>query len=279
MKIQFIICGWWYDEFDGRKGITDFIDELIELQNDNEFIDVFWACHKKPTNLVKDNFKYKVFENIGLEWGAYNKAFNHLDLDDDTIVFCIQDDMVIKDWNFVGTCVEHINNGVKIIGNGFNYPMMFQPQTEARLSYWLKTKDKLIDYVRGENQHMFDTDVECLSIRGSFMCTRYDHIKEINGFEYVNKELSYGVKEDGTKFLLIDPYGNTSLYLNAYKFTKYFGIDKMKWLSNEYRKSPYMIECGRGNINLPQDKDTPPFNISGHFLIDGPVEYEEDISE
>jgi len=33
MKIQFIICGWWYDEFDGRKGITDFIDELIELQN------------------------------------------------------------------------------------------------------------------------------------------------------------------------------------------------------------------------------------------------------
>ena len=111
------------------------------------------------------------------------------------------------------------------------------------------------------------------------MCTKYDHIKEINGFEYVNKELTFGVKEDGTKFLLIDPYGNTSLYLNAYKFTKYFGIDKMKWLSNEYRKSPYMIECGRGNINLPQDKDTPPFNISGHFLIDGPVEYEEDISE
>ena len=41
MKIQFIICGWWYDEFDGRKGITDFIDGLIELQKDNEFIDVF----------------------------------------------------------------------------------------------------------------------------------------------------------------------------------------------------------------------------------------------
>ena len=38
-----------------------------------------------------------------------------------------------------------------------------------------------------------------------------------------------------------------------------------------------MIECGRGNIDLPQDKDTPPFNVSGNFLIDGPVEYEEDI--
>ena len=157
--------------------------------------------------------------------------------------------------------------------------MFFEPQSEARLSYWLKTKDKLIDYVREENKHMFDMNVECLSIRGSFMCTRYDHIKEINGFEYVNKELTYGVKEDGTKFLLTDPFGNTSLYLNAYKFTKYFGRDKMKWLSNEYRRSPFMIECGRGNIDLPQDKDTPPFNVPGNFLIDGPVEYEEDVNE
>ena len=77
MKIQFIICGWWYDEFDGRKGITDFIDGLIELQESNDFIDVFWSCHKEPTKLVKDNFKYKVFENVGLEWGAYNKAFDY----------------------------------------------------------------------------------------------------------------------------------------------------------------------------------------------------------
>jgi len=278
-KIQFIICGWWYDEFDGRTGITDFIDGLIELQKDNDFIDIFWTCHKEPTQLVKDNFKYKVFENVGLEWGAYNKAFDYLNLDDDTIVFCIQDDMVIKDWGFVSVCIEYINKGIKIIGNGFNYPMMYNPHEEARLSYWLKTKDKWIDYIREENKHMYDVSMQVLSIRGSFMCTRYDYIKEINGFEYVNKELTYGIKEDGREFLLIDPYGNTSLYMNAYKFTKYFGADKMKWLSNEYRRSPYMIECGRGNIDLPQDKDTPPFDVPGDFLIDGPVEYKEDINE
>ena len=118
-----------------------------------------------------------------------------------------------------------------------------------------------------------------LSIRGSFLCTRYDHIKQINGFEYVNKELTYGIKEDGTKFLLIDPFGNTSLYLNAYKFTKYFGYKSFRWLSNEYRRSPYMIECGRGNIDLPQDSETKPFNVGGNFLIDGPVEYKEDVNE
>jgi hypothetical protein len=276
-KIQFIVCGWWYDEFDDKVDMTDFIDGLIELQKDNDNIDVFWSCHKKPTELIKDNFKYKVFENIGLEWGAYNKAFNHLDLDDNTVVFCIQDDMVIKDWSFIDVCIQHINKGVKIIGNGFNYPMMFTPYQEARLSYWLKTKHRWVDYVREENQHMFDQAMQVLSIRGSFMCTRYDHIKEINGFEYVNKPLTYGKKEDGREFILIDPFGNTSLYMNAYKFTKYFGSDKMKWLSNHYRKSPYMIECGRGNINLPQDKNTPPFDVPGEFLIDGPVQYQEDI--
>ena len=65
--------------------------------------------------------------------------------------------------------------------------MMFTPQEEARLSYWLKTKDRWIDYIREENKHMYDVPMKVLSIRGSFMCTRYDHIKDINGFEYINK--------------------------------------------------------------------------------------------
>ena len=33
MKIQFIVCGWWYDEFDGKKGMTDFIDGLMTVKN------------------------------------------------------------------------------------------------------------------------------------------------------------------------------------------------------------------------------------------------------
>ena len=83
MNIQFIVCGWWYDEFDGRKGITDFIDGLIELQKDNEFIDVFWSCHREPTDIVKENFNWKLFENIGLEEGAYTQALEYLDVDDE----------------------------------------------------------------------------------------------------------------------------------------------------------------------------------------------------
>ena len=275
-KIQIIICGWWFDEFDNQKNQTTFIESLKWINDSNDNINIFWACHKDPIKLVKDNFEWELYENVGLEWGAYDKAFNTLNLEDDTFVFCIQDDMLIKDWGFINVCVDYLKDDkIKIIGNGFNYPYNMNPNEEARLSYWLKTNNRWVDYVKPENQHMFDISVNCLSIRGSFLVTRYKHIKSINGFEYVNKPLEEGIKEDGTKFLLIDPFGNTSLYLNAYKFSKYFGKEGFKWLSNTYRKSKWMVECGRGNINLPQDKETQPFNIPQEFIIDG-YEYEED---
>jgi len=273
---KIIVCGWWFDKFDNQENQTDFIEQLKFINDNNENIEVFWACHKEPIDLVKDNFNWKLYENVGLEWGVYNKAFNDLEFEDDDFVFCIQDDMVIKDWGFIEICQEHlINDEIKIIGNGFNYPYNMNPSEEARLSYWLKTNDRWVDYVRPENQHMFKETIQCLSIRGSFLATRWKHIKLINGFEYVNAPLSNGVKEDGTEFVLIDPFGNTSLYLNAYKFTKYFGPNSFKWLSNTYRKSKWMTECGRGNVDLPQDTKTKPFDIPQQFLIDG-QEYEED---
>ena len=56
MKIQFIIVGWHFEAF------PEFIDGLIELQNNNsEHIDIFWSCHKEPSQRIKDHFQYKVF--------------------------------------------------------------------------------------------------------------------------------------------------------------------------------------------------------------------------
>ena len=55
-KIQFIVCGWWYDKFDRKENQTDFINQLIELNTENKNIDVFWTCHKTPPKIVTDNF-------------------------------------------------------------------------------------------------------------------------------------------------------------------------------------------------------------------------------
>jgi hypothetical protein len=63
-KIQFIVCGWWYDEWDGKKNQTEFIDALNQLQTDNENLNVMWTCHKTPPKIITDNFDYKEYENI-----------------------------------------------------------------------------------------------------------------------------------------------------------------------------------------------------------------------
>ena len=53
-KIQFIVCGWWYDEFDKKTGQTDFIESLQYLNGENDNIDIFLTCHKKTT---KDSYR------------------------------------------------------------------------------------------------------------------------------------------------------------------------------------------------------------------------------
>ena len=99
MKIQFIIVGWHFDAF------PDFIDQLIDLNKNNDIVDIFWSCHKEPTNKVKENFNYKIFPNLGLEDGAYQQALDYLDIPDDTVLFLMHDDLVVKDWSFINICL------------------------------------------------------------------------------------------------------------------------------------------------------------------------------
>ena len=255
MKIQFIVCGWWYDEWDGKKNQTEFIDALYELKEENKALDVMWTCHKPPPKIITEKFDYKEYENIGLEWGAYDKVLNDMDLDDDTFLFFIQDDMVIHDWSFINVCITHFHQypTTKIIGNGWNYPWEIDPLEEARLSYWLKTNDTWKDYAKPENQHLFKEKLNCWSMRGSFFASKMGYIREVGGFDYVNYPLI--TMPDGSDSR--DPNGNTSEYLNGYKFTKVFGQRGMKYLSDQYRFSMYMTECGAGQVRLKYEE--PPF--------------------
>ena len=71
------------------------------------------------------------------------------------------------------------------------------------------------------------------------------------------------------KMKLTNGFGNTTMYLNAYKFTKFWGMDGMRWMSNTYRKSNYMTECGNGQVELPEDDNLIPFNVSENFIVSG----------
>jgi len=246
IKIQIIVCGWWFDEFEGK---TTFIDNLNELQKNNSNISVFWSCHKEPPQIIKDNFDYKVFENLGLEHGAYDQGLNYLNLDDDVVCYFMNDDMYIHDWDWINLCTNQLLNtpNIKFVMNGVDYYFLMNPQEIPKLSRWRGTEDKIIDYIKVESKKYFMDNVTLLSrtLRTSFIGCVRKTLRDINDFEWCKVPLMYDIpnhEHDGC----IDTIGNLSLQLFSYKVDKTYGLDKVRYLSNYYRYSKYITECLRG---------------------------------
>ena len=233
MKLQFIIVGWHFDNF------PELVDQLIELNENNDLVDIFWACHKDPSKKIKENFNYKTFPNLGLEDGAYQQALDYLEIDDNTILFLLHDDLVVKDWEFINICLNYINLGYKIIGNGVNYPLTLDPNE-------IKRGKKHIDRVKPEFQYLFSSPLFCYTIRESFMCIKRGDLRKIGDFEVVWEE---PVPDENGKYH-IGGIGNLQQALLGYKLTKCFGKDKFMYLSNNYQDSDYLFECSRGKNKL-----------------------------
>ena len=229
MKIQFIIVGWHFDAY------PEFIDQLIDVNKDNDIIDVFWSCHKEPSNKVKENFDYKLFPNLGLEDGAYQQALDYLNISDDTILFLMHDDLVIKDWDFINVCLEGLDKGYKVIGNGINYPLLLDPNEIKR------ENQRYIDFVKDECKYLFDSPLDCYTIRESFMCIERGVLRQIGDFEVIWEDPT--AKGEGPGGI-----GNTQQSLLGYKLTKVLGKDKITYLSNTYQDSKYLFECARGTM-------------------------------
>tara|TARA_R110001592_G_scaffold6540_1_gene35138 strand:+ start:7118 stop:7879 length:762 start_codon:yes stop_codon:yes gene_type:complete len=245
MKIQFIVCGWHYNQ-------DSLISGLIKLEKENDNVNVFYSCHKEPTDEIKNNFKWKLYPNLGLGDGAYEQAEEYLNLEDDTICFYIHDDLIIKDWTFISKCIEALEHGFKIVGNCRNYPTELDPNTIREYGPIPKWDGRTLrEYVKKENQHLFDKKRNISTIRGSFNCLKFKTLKEVGGWEpHMFKPLlnekgnPYYRKEKG-----IGGLGNICLILFSYKFNVIFGHEKMAYLSNSYLDSPYIYECARGNID------------------------------
>ena len=230
MKIQFIIVGWHFDNF------PELIEGLKQLKEGNpDLIDIFWSCHKEPSEYVKQNFDYKVFPNLGLEDGAYQQALDYLTLEDDTILFLMHDDIIIKDWSFINICLSKLNQGFTFIGNGMNYPAIFDPEEIVR-------GKKAIEWVKDSAKHLFDSKQNVLTIRESFICTIKKYFNTILDFEVIWEEPI----PDSQGKVHIGGVGNLQQTMLGYKICKIFGPDKVSYLSNTYQDSEYLYECARG---------------------------------
>ena len=230
MRIQFIIVGWHYNQ-------DELIDGLIDLQDKNEMIDIFWSCHNEPPQKIKDNFKFQVFPNEGLEDGAYQQALDALELDDYTILFMMHDDLVIKNWEFIHLCINMLDR-YKVVGNGINYPLTLNPNDMAG-------DKKYIDYVKDECKHIFDEKLFIKTVRESFMCMRYIDLKKCGEFEVVWET----PQPDENGNYAIGGIGNVQQSLLGYKFTKVLGIDNIGYMGDRYLDSQYIYELARGSVD------------------------------
>jgi hypothetical protein len=238
MKIQFIIVGWHFNKF------PELIESLIELNGANENIDIFWSCHREPDQIIKDNFNYKVFPNLGLEDGAYQQALDYLDISDDTILFLMHDDIVVKDWNFMNMCLRYLSQGYAFVGNGINYPLEFNPYNEFK-SEMLNIDGTYVDIVKPEARHICNDQILfTLTLRESFICTTRKYLRDIFDFEVIWQE---PIPDENGKYH-IGAIGNAQQTLLGYKITKIYGPERIAYLSNTYQDSEFMYECARGGV-------------------------------
>ena len=265
MKIQFIVCGWHMN----RKNLIDGLYDLKEENKDN--IDVFWSCHREPTDEIKEKFDYKLFFNGGEEYGAYQQAIQHLDLDDDTICFFLHDDLVLKSFDFILICIDKLKT-LKVVGNCANYSdPSFDPNKliEVGIKEEFDNKSR-IDYVMDENKHLFKKGtIPLQTVRPSFVCMKYGSVKQIGGFEPRKEAYDYPRKnEEGTYVYRgnkgMSSWGNEFPQLNNYKFNVVFGPEKIGYLSKTYLDSEYIYECARGNVV----SDHPITNVTNIMVKD-----------
>ena len=253
-KIQFIVVGWHYNQL-------ELIEGLKELNDSNNDINVFWSCHKEPTEYVKNNFDYKLFPNLGEEFIAFQQAIEYLNIDDDTICFFIHDDIIIKDWGFIEVCLDKLQQGYKFLGNCTNYPLPeFDPTKIHHDGIGINEDfdNKIIaDYALDKTKHWFDTKLSpVMVIRGSFICCQYKDLKAIHGFE-PRKEawipLTWDEKQQTYSYrggVGQSRFGNLFMFMFSYKINRVFGIQSISYLSDRYLDSDYIYEMARAKIDV-----------------------------
>lgn len=253
--IWFIISGFHNENF------PDFVQNMYDLVSANtDDMDIFWSCHKEPSDLVKELFpnKWELFPNLGLEDGAYQQALDHLNehMEPDNYIFFLHDDLTIKSFDFIKESIELIElRGKKFIGNGMNYPADVDLNKLIHIggikhtysgNFWKFTKDETSNLFNPES---YPTIIiggfifkNILTIRESFICTKKKYIDEIKQFEVIWEE---PFPDENGKFH-IGGMGNTQQTMLGFKICQILGPDSIAYLSTTYQDSEYIYEHARG---------------------------------
>jgi len=216
-QIAFCITGWHYPN-------TLYID-IKNIPN----VDIFIISHKSRSEVPaaifesfpKESILFK--PNYGYDWGCFQQFLETNIWKSYEYIFFMHDDIQILNANFVEPCIQLLNGGYSIVGNGRPFDKRDWPRTH--LKYYAHSIWKPLST-------SFEHDI----VRGSFFVTKRESLEKMGSFEVF-----------WDKFRLAIGFGNYSLIASCGKFSDLFGQNAYAYLSNDYKSSNYIIELERGD--------------------------------
>lgn len=229
-SVAFCIAGWHFPaEF--YRGLTQAGEA-----------DCFVVAHR-PAEVIPSEARaalgraqFFTEANYGYDWGCYQQFLERGLWRDYEYLFFMHDDIRVKDWGFVDACIERLNSGAAVVGNGRQaapaaWPERF-PQSYAHAA-WLPPRSFVHD-----------------TVRGSFFATARAALEALGAFEvfWDRRRLSSG-------------FGNWSLRASCARWQERCGPRCFDFLSEEFCHSDYLEEMVRGGESGLQpgaQSATPP---------------------
>ena len=227
--LSVVIVGWYFKNLDIYKKLVEEARYYKNLK-----ASFYIASHKTPEEIDQVN-KNELknsgcnllhFENKGWDWGAYqqfliwqksNESFS------DYYLF-LHDDIKIKKKGFIRAFLEQIQNGAKVVGNGFPYSLPLE-------RVWTKISPHVFFWAKSKGFSIRSKKWRC--VRGSCLFT----VKEIAENILIKMPIKYGFHPG---------FGNWSVKIFGGLAQDLYGEKAISYLADKERKSFYIEEEYRG---------------------------------
>ncbi len=219
--VAFCIAGWHFP--------APFYRELARAGGADCYVVAHRPAQSIPPEVCAAVGEARLFAeaNYGYDWGCYQQFLERGLWRNYEVLFFMHDDIRVKDWGFVDACIERLERGASVVGNGRQappaaWPARF-PQSYAHAA-WLPPRDFVHD-----------------TVRGSFFAATRRALEALGAFEvfWDRRRLSSG-------------FGNWSLRASCARWQQRCGPRCFDFLSEEFCRSDYLEEMVRGGGGAPQ---------------------------
>jgi hypothetical protein len=217
-SVAICVVGWHYPEH--------FYAQLSQFSDAEIFVLSHRSSAAVPASVYRhiqpSRFSFEL--NLGYDWGCYQQFLQKGEWVKFDYIFFVHDDVIIKSPRFVNRCIELLDAGYSVIGNGRVAPP----------DQWPKIMPHVYAHASFKPPRNFKHDV----VRGSFFATTRRALEKLAAFEVFWDPLH-----------LTSGFGNWSTRATCAKWQHLCGENCFHFLSEEYCESEYLHEFVRGEAD------------------------------